>query len=164
MCGQIMSLCGTRVIKGCSFRKAINKTQYQPICDTVKPYEVFLYCQGYHWYLVLHCTEEGTNYPYITLEISTDGNGLLVRGMKVLYREGDTLTPKYNTAVQSDDNESDAEQNGDGGGVSGDDGGGNDSTIPLSKFTSKGKLRCTIKSLCKKADEVTNEMKQKGTN
>ena len=141
------------------FEKAIYYTvYYQPILEAPRKYEVLQYVDDYHWYLLFHCIEKDTNYPYIRLEITTDKTREIIREMIVLFRDGDNLTSHRSTEVQSESE--DGGERGDGG-ESG-DGATEPLIIPLSKLQNKGTVTRSIRWLCKKADEVRDEMNKKG--
>jgi hypothetical protein len=128
--------------KKCSFTEAIVRTEYRAISEATKEYEVFLYKHKHHWYLLLHNNEDGTNYSYVGLEVTTDKTRELIPAMKILYRHGENLT-------HSPDGDGEIE-----------DDGKKVLKIPYSSLQKKGSRMTSIMSVCKIADEVRAEMRE----
>ena len=53
------------------FRDKVKGTKYQCILGAKKKYHVYLNEEKFHRYIVLHHEEEGTTYPFLTIEINT---------------------------------------------------------------------------------------------
>ena len=54
------------------FPTAIMTTEYKPIVGTPMKYDIYLDSSGLHWFLVVKGNMRGADFPYISLEITTD--------------------------------------------------------------------------------------------
>ena len=65
--------------KGCiifnqPFHVAIASTAYKPILNVPLDYDIYLDSSGYHWFVLVKANMEGSSFPYVTLEITTDSS------------------------------------------------------------------------------------------
>lgn len=117
-----------------SFGLAIKLTEYRKSRKEIQNYDVFLFNDDYHWYLLVHASD--TDDAYVSLEVTTDKKGkTLIAEMKVLYGEGDKLTT---IPESSDDGEI---------------------FTHISNLEKRGSVRRSIEDICKLADSVKDEMK-----
>ena len=73
-----------------TFSVKVKQTGYQHISGAKKIYRVYLNKESYiHWYIILHHEEEGTTYPFLTIEISSSGKDCvkIIPVMKILKQE-----------------------------------------------------------------------------
>ena len=57
---------------GSPFPEGIKKTTYKYILNVPGEYSIYLDTSGYHWYIMVHFNVEGGEFPYVSLEITTD--------------------------------------------------------------------------------------------
>lgn len=53
------------------FSVKVKRSQYRCISGSKKRYHVYLNKDNFHWYIILHHEDEGTTYPFLTIEITT---------------------------------------------------------------------------------------------
>lgn len=54
------------------FLDKVKRSKYECISGSKKKYRVYLNKDKYHhWFIILHLEEEGTTYPFLTIEINT---------------------------------------------------------------------------------------------
>ena len=56
------------------FSVKIKRSDYRCISGAKKTYHVYLNKDNFHWYIILHNEDEGTTYPFLTIEINTTKN------------------------------------------------------------------------------------------
>ena len=54
-----------------AFSVKVKRSQYRCISGSKKMYRVYLNKDERHWYIILHHEEEGSTYPFLTIEIVT---------------------------------------------------------------------------------------------
>ena len=122
------------------FPKAIVKTLYRHVLGVEFEYEIFLYHKKSHWYMLVHCVQEGSDFPYLRLEIVTDGKGKIIPLTRELKNDGYKLTG-CSTLTSDGDVSRMCEM-----------------SLDLSQLEKVGTVRISIEHLCKKAEDVRLEM------
>ena len=75
-------------INDCSFSVKVKETKYQCISGAKMKYHVYLSEEKFHRYIVLHHVDEGTTYPFLTIEITTTKDCVkIIRVMRELQLE-----------------------------------------------------------------------------
>ena len=69
------------------FSDKVKRSPYKYILGVRRKYRVYLNKDSYHWYIMLHHEEEGSTYPFLTIEINTDNCVKIIPVMKELQRE-----------------------------------------------------------------------------
>ena len=66
------------------FSVKVKRSEYRCISGAKKKYQVYLNKDNFHWYIILHHEEEGTTYPFLTVEITADDSAKIYPVMREL--------------------------------------------------------------------------------